>query len=50
MVESKLCIKPLFDQILLKFVFEVTVRKPIKNVFDETLTKNYSLWWLNCFE
>ena len=31
----KLFIKYVFDAILLKFVFEVIVRFPIKNVFGE---------------
>ena len=37
-----------FDEILLKFVFEVIVRLPVKNVFDETL--NELLWLLCCSE
>ena len=33
-VEFKLLIKFAFDEILVKFVFEVIVRLPIKNVFE----------------
>ena len=39
-VEFKLLIKFVFDEILFKFVFEVTVRLPIKNVFELILFDN----------
>ena len=39
-VEFKLFIKFVFDEILLKFVFEVIVRLPIKNVFELILFDN----------
>ena len=38
-VEFKIFIKCVLCEILLKFAFEVIVRLPIQNVFDEPLTK-----------
>ena len=39
-VECKLFTKFVFDEILLKFVFEVIVRLPLKNVFELILFDN----------
>ena len=38
-LEFKLLIKCVSDEMLIIFVFEVIVRLPVKNLFDETLTK-----------